>query len=89
VSQFLSSVLGLVRVQFHAPSRFTPLGKNPRYPLDGMLGGPQGRYEGCGEEKSLLPLLGIKPLPSSPEPVAVPTDTPYSKNYDIFVTKEM
>jgi hypothetical protein len=34
--------------------------KSPQYPLDGRLGGPQN-WSGCyGEEKNLLPLLGIK-----------------------------
>jgi hypothetical protein len=30
--------------QFHAPAAFYPLVKDPRYPLDRRLGGPQSRY---------------------------------------------
>jgi hypothetical protein len=40
--------------------RFSPGGKNPWYPLNGKLGGPQSS-SGPLEEKSLLPLLGIEP----------------------------
>jgi hypothetical protein len=40
-------------------------GKNPRYPLDRRLGGPQNQSGCCGIEKNLLPLLGIISHPSS------------------------
>jgi hypothetical protein len=36
-------------------------GKNPQYPLNRKLGGPQTWSGHFGEEKSLLPLLGIEP----------------------------
>jgi hypothetical protein len=36
------------------PSRFTPWGNSPRYPLDRRLGGPQSWSGRCGE-KSLAP----------------------------------
>jgi hypothetical protein len=35
-----------------------PLGEEPRYPL----GGPHSWWESYGEQKMLLPLLGIEPL---------------------------
>jgi hypothetical protein len=41
--------------------RFTPQEKSPRYPLDRRLGGPRSRTGSYGEEKNLLPLLGIEP----------------------------
>jgi hypothetical protein len=37
--------------QLHAPDRYTPPGKSPRYPLDRRLGGPQSRSGGGGEGK--------------------------------------
>jgi hypothetical protein len=48
------------------PGRFTPRGKNTRYPLDRRLSGPLSRSGRCGEEKNLLLLLGIEPRPLSP-----------------------
>jgi hypothetical protein len=36
-------------------------GKNPWYPLDRRLGGPQSWSERGGEEKNSLPLLGLEP----------------------------
>jgi hypothetical protein len=42
-------------------------GKNPWYPLDRRLGGPQSRSGRGGEEKNSQPLAGIKPYnPDSP-----------------------
>jgi hypothetical protein len=41
--------------------------------LDRGLGGPQGRYGSCGEEKNIA-LPGIELGPSSPEPVAIPIE---------------
>jgi hypothetical protein len=38
-----------------------PQGKNPWYPLDRKLGGPQSCSGHGGEEKNSQPLLGIKP----------------------------
>jgi hypothetical protein len=37
------------------PWLFYPRGKNPRYPLDRILCGPQNRSGGCAEEKNLAP----------------------------------
>jgi hypothetical protein len=45
----------------HAPAALYPRGKDPRYPLDKRLGGPQS-WSGHGlDGKSSLPLPGIKP----------------------------
>jgi hypothetical protein len=38
--------------QLYAPAALPP-GKEPRYPLDKRLGGPQSRFGRCGEQKSL------------------------------------
>jgi hypothetical protein len=38
---FLTSTLDGVNGQRHAPAALYPRGKNPRYPLDRRLGGPQ------------------------------------------------
>jgi hypothetical protein len=38
----------------HAPTAL-PLGKNPPYPMNRSLGGPQGWYGRFGEEKSSCP----------------------------------
>jgi hypothetical protein len=38
---FLASALGAVSGQGHALAVLYPLGKDPRYPLDRRLGGPQ------------------------------------------------
>jgi hypothetical protein len=40
--------------QLHSPAALPP-GKEPRYPLDKRLSGPQSRSRRCGEEKSSLP----------------------------------
>jgi hypothetical protein len=42
-----------------------PTGKEPPYPLDGRLGGPQSRSGRCGGEKNLA-LSGIEPGPPNP-----------------------
>jgi hypothetical protein len=42
------------------PGRFTPR-REPRYPLNRRLGGPQSRSGNLGEEKNLFPVLGIEP----------------------------
>jgi hypothetical protein len=45
----------------HAPATL-PQGKNPWYPSDRKLDGPQSR-SGCrGEEKNSQPLPGLEPL---------------------------
>jgi hypothetical protein len=51
-----------------------PWGKSLRHPLDRRLGGPHGQSGCCGVEKNLLPLLGIEPRPSNPQPIAIPTE---------------
>jgi hypothetical protein len=38
-----------------------PRGNSPRYRLDRRLGGPHSRSGSYGQEKNLLPLLGIEP----------------------------
>jgi hypothetical protein len=48
-----------VNGQLHASADFS-LGKKPRYPLDGKLGGLQTRSDMWGREK-FLPLRGIEP----------------------------
>jgi hypothetical protein len=42
------------------PGRFTHRAE-PRYPLGKRLGGPQSRFEGCGEEKTLCPCRESNP----------------------------
>jgi hypothetical protein len=37
------------------PRSLYPHGKNPRYPLDRRLGGPQSRFGRCEVRKNLLP----------------------------------
>jgi hypothetical protein len=45
--------------QLHALAALPP-GKEPPYPLDRRLVGPQSRCGRCGEGKNLLPLSGIE-----------------------------
>jgi hypothetical protein len=45
--------------QLHAPAALLP-GKEPCYPLDRGLGGPQSQSERGSEEKNYQPLLGIE-----------------------------
>jgi hypothetical protein len=52
--------------QLHAPAALTP-GKEPRYPLDRRLGGPQSR-SGRREEKILVPAGTRTPTPQSAKP---------------------
>jgi hypothetical protein len=48
--------------QLHALASLPPgKEKNPLYPLDRMLGGPQGRSGHGGEDKNSQPLPGIEP----------------------------
>jgi hypothetical protein len=44
------------------PQLLYPQGKNPWYPLDRRVGGPQSRSRGGGEEKNSQPLLLLEPL---------------------------
>lgn len=44
------------------PQLLYPWGKNPWYPFDRRLGGPQYQSEWCGEEK-ILPLPGLELWP--------------------------
>jgi len=46
--------------QLHAPDRFTSR-KEPRYPLNRRLGGPQSRYGRFGEKTNFLHMLGFEP----------------------------
>jgi hypothetical protein len=57
------------------PCCFTYRGKSPRYSLDRMLGGPQGRSGRFAEVKILDPTGTRTPTPrsSSLQPVAMPT----------------
>jgi hypothetical protein len=43
------------------PRPLYPKGKNPWYPWDRTLGGPQSRSGRAGEEKNSQPLPGIEP----------------------------
>jgi hypothetical protein len=59
---FLTSALdgGEWSASASRPGRALPPGKEPRYPLDRRLGGPQSRSGRRGEKKN-LPLSGIEP----------------------------
>jgi hypothetical protein len=46
--------------QRHVPAAFCPRGKDPQYPLDRRLGGPQSRSGHRGSRKNHLPLPGIE-----------------------------
>jgi hypothetical protein len=46
--------------QLHAPAALPPE-KDPRYPLDRRVGGPQSRSGRGGEKKNSEPPPGIKP----------------------------
>jgi hypothetical protein len=43
------------------PRPLYPQGKNPWYPLDRRVGGPQSRSERGGEDKNSKPLQGLEP----------------------------
>jgi hypothetical protein len=59
----------VVSGKLYAPAAL-PLGKEPGYPLDRRLGGPQSRSRRRGEEK-ILDTTGIRtPDPSVVRPVA-------------------
>jgi hypothetical protein len=55
--------------QLHAPAALPP-GKEPRYPLDRRLGGPQSRSGRFGEEKILDPTGTRTPNPLVVQPIA-------------------
>jgi hypothetical protein len=59
------------------PGRFTP-GKEPYYPLDRSLGGPQSPSGRGGEEKNSQPLPRLEPPSSRPQPSAIPLSYPRS-----------
>jgi hypothetical protein len=46
--------------QLHVTTVY-PQGKEPRKPLDRILGEPQSQFRPYGREKKLLPLPGIEP----------------------------
>jgi hypothetical protein len=50
--------------QYHAPAALYPRGKDPRYPLDKRLSGPQSRSGRSDWNKNPLPLSGIEPRSS-------------------------
>jgi hypothetical protein len=52
------------------PQSLYPWGKSLWYPMDG----PQSQCGCRGVEKNLLSLLGNKLWPSSPQPIAIPTE---------------
>jgi hypothetical protein len=72
-SNFLDLGTRWRRVVSFTPLPLYPRGKRLRYPLDRRLGRPQSRSGRCGEEKKLA-LPAIEPEPSSPYPVAIPTE---------------
>jgi hypothetical protein len=47
--------------QRHAPAALYPRGKDPRYPLDRRLGGPQSRSGRRDRRKILCPCRGSNP----------------------------
>jgi hypothetical protein len=65
LTQLLTSTLDAGEWSVSLPQpRFTP-GKDPWYPLDKRLGGPQSWSGHRGQRKNPLPLLGIEPQSSS------------------------
>jgi hypothetical protein len=62
-----------VSSQLHAPAALHPA-KEPQYPLDKRLDVLQSRSAHCGVNKNILHLSGIELRPSSPRPVAIPTE---------------
>jgi hypothetical protein len=64
-----------VRCQLHAPAALPP-GNRTRYPLERRLGGPQRRSARRGEGNNSVS-TGTQTAtarPSSPHPVAIPTE---------------
>jgi hypothetical protein len=66
----------VVSGQRHAPAALYPRGKDPRYPLDRRLGGPQSRSERRGQKKNSLPLSRIEPWSFSPWSDTILTELP-------------
>jgi hypothetical protein len=66
--------------QLHAPDAIAP-GKDPRYPLDRRLRGPQSRSRRCGKEK-------IFPTAGNPIPVVKLVARPYN-NWATIVEGKM
>jgi hypothetical protein len=58
---FFTPALDRVSGQRHAPAELYPRGKDPRYPLDRRLGGPQSLSEHRGYRKKPSPRPGIEP----------------------------
>lgn len=58
---FLTSALDKVKPSTSRLGRFTP-DKEPLYPLIRRLDGLQSVLRQSGEEKTLLPLLGLEPV---------------------------
>jgi hypothetical protein len=50
----------------HASAVLTPT-RNPQYPLNRKLGGPQSRFGRFGEEKNLLPRAEFEPRTVQPK----------------------
>jgi hypothetical protein len=61
---FLASALADMNCQLDAPAAL-PSEKEPRYPFDRRLGGPQSRSGRSGEEKILDPTGTRTPIPRS------------------------
>jgi hypothetical protein len=59
--------------QLHVPAALHPR-KEPWYPLDMRLGGPQSRSGRGGEEKNYQPPLGIEPYNPNHQPVVSMTN---------------
>jgi hypothetical protein len=60
---FLTSTLAGVNGQRHDLAALYPLAKDPRYPLDRRLDGPQSRSGHRIQRKNPFPLPGIEPRP--------------------------
>jgi hypothetical protein len=70
--------------QLHAPAALLP-GKEPLYPLDWRIGGPQSRSGSGGEEKNSQPAPGIEPQNSgrpARSPGAIPTELSRLYSYE-------
>jgi len=56
-----------------------PQAKNPWYPLDRRLCGPQSRYGRCGEDKN------SQPLPAHEPPIIQPTAQRYTTELSLLI----
>jgi hypothetical protein len=70
----------------HIPAAY-PWGQSLQYPLDRRLDGPQSWSGYYAVEKSLLPLPGFEPQPSSPQPTAIMTQ-PFQLLLQEYVKRE-